>query len=187
MLTPDAADSTAAKAREGLLLAEHGATWAAPVARLVRRWEFRRSFVESVALTVGRFVSVVEELFRAAPVRCLHIVPPDSFFTALNAQVLWEEFLASPYLARLTEFNLSGCGVNGQRLEQLLACPYLGQLRVLHLRANQLEEAGAFLLAAAPLLSSLTLLDLRINGIGSAGARALRRSPCWRRQTTLRL
>src|SRR5271156_4248840 len=50
--------------REWELLAEHGDEWATPLAGIVNGWEFRRGFVEGVALAPGAFLHRAEELFR---------------------------------------------------------------------------------------------------------------------------
>jgi hypothetical protein len=62
-------------------------------------------------------------------------------------------------------------------VEVLAASPYLASLTDLDLSVNQIGDAGARALAASPYLAGLTTLDLYGNSIGDVGAQALAASP----------
>src|SRR5215469_11329163 len=53
--------------REYELLAEWEAVWARALIGRVRRWQFRRGFVEQVKLTCRQFLAEADTLFRLAP------------------------------------------------------------------------------------------------------------------------
>src|SRR5947209_3533135 len=57
------------EARERRLLRAHGKHWAGPLRPLVRRWRFRRGFVEDVTLRAEDFLRRAPELFARHPVR----------------------------------------------------------------------------------------------------------------------
>jgi uncharacterized protein (TIGR02996 family) len=73
--------------RERDLRLAHEAEWVAPLRELgsVQAWEFRRGFVEKVALRVADFLGLAERLFAAAPVRELRL-DFDSMGYALTSQ-----------------------------------------------------------------------------------------------------
>src|SRR5262245_51136240 len=84
-------------AREARLIAGHGKHWAGPLRRLVKRWRFRRGFVEAVTLRAADFLWHAEALFRIAPVREVRL---------LHAADLLAELASCPGLARLTGLDL---------------------------------------------------------------------------------
>src|SRR5437764_761726 len=57
------------EARERALLTRHGTRWVRPLRRFVSGWEFRRGFVERVAVAPRTFLNRAECLFGLAPIR----------------------------------------------------------------------------------------------------------------------
>jgi uncharacterized protein (TIGR02996 family) len=65
---------TPLRLRERELLARHGKEWAEPLAPLVEEWEFRRGFIEYVALDADKLLAHGEELFARTPLRELRLL-----------------------------------------------------------------------------------------------------------------
>jgi ribosomal protein S4 len=98
-----------------------------------------------------------------------------------------EALAACPYLAGLTELDLSYNRIGEPGAQALAASRHLASLTTLDLGGNQIGDVGARALAASPYLAGLTELILYDNGIGEAGAQALAASPQLARLTTLDL
>jgi uncharacterized protein (TIGR02996 family) len=139
--------------RERQLLWLYGKGWAGPVRRQVRRYAFRRGFVEAVTLGAADFLAQGEDLLRLAPVRQVRL---------LNAQACLAGLAASPLLNRLAGLDLRHTdGLDVARAWPLLRSPRLAGLRALGLRGTGLVSSpGLRALAACPHLTSLTALDL---------------------------
>jgi uncharacterized protein (TIGR02996 family) len=139
-------------ARERLLLWQHGKHWTGPLRGLVRRWRFRRGFIEEVALPAGRFLEHAAELFRLAPVRRVRLT---------DAVDVLPHLARLPYLARLHGLDLSHQRIDAMLFGELANSPHLTSLRELNLRGTLLcNNAGMRFLAALPALANLTSLDL---------------------------
>jgi uncharacterized protein (TIGR02996 family) len=164
--------------RERALLAEHGDAWAAPLEGLVRRWQFRRGFVEAVSLPAAALLSHGDELFRLAPVRHAHLPAPGVLYGLLRQS----PELATRHLRRLTGLDLSAGYV--LPLQDLPRLPQLTSLNAGHLNVT---TTGARLLAGAPLLASLTSLGFRSRAGDFGPAGVLLQAPHLQRLTTLRL
>jgi uncharacterized protein (TIGR02996 family) len=102
---PDIPDRESLLSRESELLNEHGCEWAEPLRDCVDEFQFRRGFVEAVAITDFDGCSVEESLreaMKAAPIRSVHLECEDvSRLRTLQKRV--------PDLARLREFYLRPC------------------------------------------------------------------------------
>jgi uncharacterized protein (TIGR02996 family) len=141
------------RVRAGRLQAEHGKRWAKPLRHLVRRWTFRRGFVEDVTLSADAFLRHGDELFRAAPVRNVRLLHAGGRVGALAR---------CPNLARLHGLDLRHTeGLDAASVAPLLASRHLAGLRSLGLRGTGLcSGPGLRALAACPNLANLTALDL---------------------------
>ena len=170
-------------AREQALLAGHRDDWLGPLrdlaagaAQVGHEWEFRRGFLERVALDARVFLERAEEVFAWAPVRDVHL---------RSADEVVEDLAASPWLGRLDCLDLRGDHIGAAGMEALAGSPHLGRLRTLDLHGNVIGSAGARALARAPWLVNLTTLLLPGNEVGAPGAEALAGSPNVARLTAL--
>ncbi len=139
-------------AREGQLLRRHGKGWAGPLRRLVKRWKFRRGFVEAVTVRAADFLRHGDAIFGAAPVREVRWV---------GATGLVGDLARSTHLPRLTGIDLRHEDVTAEQLGTLLGSARLTGLKSLGLRGTRLCTAEGFrFLAAHPKLAGLAELDL---------------------------
>jgi uncharacterized protein (TIGR02996 family) len=127
-----------------VLLARHGAAWAAPVSMIATEPSFGRGFVEGVTLDVPTFLARAAELYAIAPIRGVTFVDAGPYATALAA---------SPYLERLVaiEFRNRTRPLGDDGLRALVSSPYLGKLAMLSLPFNDIGRSGVEALAAAAL------------------------------------
>jgi poly(ADP-ribose) glycohydrolase ARH3 len=193
------------EARERQLFQEHGKRWAGPLRGLVRKWEFRRGFVEAVTADARHFVRQADSLFRLAPVRqvtlrragpvmdhvagCPHLARLrciDFCFSHLGLAELWT-FLSSPYLNGLRDLRLCGNHLGVAGVRALLASCLPAKLTRLELGANRLDAEAAQLLATSAMLRGLTHLDMSNNPLGPEGVRALASSSHLEELTSLDL
>jgi uncharacterized protein (TIGR02996 family) len=146
----------------------HRDAWLGPLPRSVWRAEFRRGFVEHVALPAQAFLADGPALRRLAPLRGV---------TLVGARRVLPELLDGPHLRGLAALHLTGgrLGDDGARL--LAAAPEVAGLTTLRLGDNALGDAGAAALARSPHLAALTKLVLCDNALGDGGAWELARAP----------
>jgi uncharacterized protein (TIGR02996 family) len=138
--------------RERTLLRQYGKHWCGPLRRFVKRWEFRRGFVEAVALRTETFLEHAEELFRLTPIRDIQLIAPERHLSDLAE---------CPALRRLAGLNLSHADINVARFRKLAHSPRLRRLQRLGLRGTGLcSDAGVRFLSACENLSGLTALDV---------------------------
>jgi uncharacterized protein (TIGR02996 family) len=114
------------------LLTVHGDRWRAVLAP----WSaedvvLRRGFVEAVSLSGRAFISISDGLFRTAPVRDVRLVAVAPFMA---------ELARAANLARLTRLSLRGNRIGPAGARELVASPYLTRLRELDLTDNDLDE-----------------------------------------------
>jgi uncharacterized protein (TIGR02996 family) len=176
--------------REQELLKKHEKKWIKPAAKFTRRVEWRRGFVEEMALPAAKFLENAEAIFAATPLLTLR---------PLQIRPAWNDFIASEHLSRLRVLamyfsslgvertrSLGSCerlanlhelnvGVNQARrgVEGILRSPHLGNLRRLKLNKNDSGDRLIEPLAEAKRFPHLRLLDLLGNGISAEGARQL--------------
>src|SRR5262245_52142937 len=62
--------------REYELLANHWGEWAGPLVGRVRRWRYRRGFVEQVRMEAGQFLKEAPWLLDLAPIQELRVDSP---------------------------------------------------------------------------------------------------------------
>ncbi|HEY8504059.1 MAG TPA: TIGR02996 domain-containing protein [Gemmataceae bacterium] len=178
-LPPTDPDRARLAAREQELRERHGAEWAGAVPRLVSGWEFRRGFIEEVALPAGAFLESAAELFRLTPLRRVRLYGAAEFLDRL---------VQAPELARVRELDLCGGELGNAGVNLLVRSPHLANLELLDLSFNGVSDAGVQILARAGNLPSLRRLYLNDNArIGAAGARALAGSAPLRGLTVLDL
>ncbi|MCI0461160.1 MAG: TIGR02996 domain-containing protein [Gemmataceae bacterium] len=140
------------EARVRQLLRHHGKGWAGPVRRLVKRWHFRRGFVEGVTLTARDFLTHAADLFRLAPIRHVRL---------LDAARLLPALARSTHLVRVRGLDLSHQPIEPHGFRTLAGARHLKHLEALNLRGTGLcNSAGMELLADCPALERLTALDL---------------------------
>jgi uncharacterized protein (TIGR02996 family) len=140
-------------AREQALLWAHGKEWARPVRHLVKRWRFRRGFVEGVALSADAFLRHAEELLSVAPIRQVRL-------SHMTDRLY--DLARCAHLGRLTGLDLRHCdGLLNDRICPLLVSPYVTGLRSLGLRGTGLcTGGGLWTLAQCQRLAGLEALDL---------------------------
>ena len=148
---------------EAHLLARYADLWSAPFRGLATGPVFRRGFVEEVKVTARQFLAHPGELFRAGPVRHLHLLDGASHVAAA---------LASPHLARLTGLTVYAQYLREPLAEALAASPHLGNLRTLHLGRNHVGDPGCRRLLGAA-LGPLADLDLADNELTDDAAAQL--------------
>ncbi|MBL8794223.1 MAG: TIGR02996 domain-containing protein [Planctomycetia bacterium] len=152
------------KACEQALLRTHEREWAAPLARLVNGWEFRRGFIDAVTMTVAAFLDHGEQLFKLTPVTHVRF---------LDSRYLLPVLADCPALSRLRRVQFFSHYLDDAALPALAASPHLRQLVWLHLGKNNLTNRGVGILANSPNLAALQYLNLSANFISRAGARIL--------------
>src|SRR5262245_31463207 len=94
----DPAEARPLVVRQLQLLYRHMHAWAADLAGLVERWEFRRGFVEYASVRAAALVESGEELFRLTPLKELRIEAVQSDHLA--------DLAACPALGRVRVLNL---------------------------------------------------------------------------------
>jgi uncharacterized protein (TIGR02996 family) len=171
--------------RERALLAEHGDAWAAPVKGLVRRWQFRRGFVEAVSLPAAALLKHGDELFRLAPVRHIHLRNLEELPALLRKWRAEETFAG--HLCRLSSLDLAYNRLRDEGGLTLLNLPRLPHLSALGLSHTSLTTEALRNLATSPVLASLTSLDCSATRNGIEDPQVLLTSPHLKRLTTLRL
>jgi len=163
---------------ERRLLGRHGEEWAKPYAGLATGPVFRRGFVEEAKVTARQFLAQAPALFRAGPLRHLHILDVGSHLRAL---------LHSPHLAKLTGLTIYAQHLGPALARALADSPHLEGLRRLAVARNEMGDLGVEHLVLAPGLPALEELDLSENEIGQVGARLLARCPRFGKLTALQL
>ena len=163
---------------ERRLLSRYAEEWAKPYAGLATGPVFRRGFVEEAKVTARQFLAQAPALFRAGPLRHLHILDVGSHLRAL---------VHSPHLANLTGLTIYAQHLGPALARALADSPHLDGLRRLVVARNEMGDLGVEHLVLAPGLASLEELDLGENEIGQVGARLLARCPRFGKLTALRL
>jgi uncharacterized protein (TIGR02996 family) len=158
---------------EDALLNAHEERWAGLPGRVCPAVVFRRGFVDEVSLDTGTFLRHADELFRAAPLRCVRLI------RGLPLDLPAPQLAACPHLARLRELDVEA-PIREDGVAVLAASPHLRSLDTLILQGcYTLGPAGTRALAEAPHLSGLRCLDLSCysynssNRCGAEGVRVL--------------
>ena len=146
---------------EEQLLARYADLWSAPFRGLATGPVFRRGFVEEIKVTARQFLAHPDELFRAGPVRHLHLLDGASHIA---------QALASPHLARLTGLTVYAQYLREPLMDAVAASPHLANLRTLHLGRNHVGDTGVRRLLGAT-VSNLEDLDLGGNELSDDAAR----------------
>lgn len=136
-----------------LLAGRHGKHWAGPLRHLVKRWEFRRGFVEKVAIDAAEFLRHPDVLFQHGPIRALRL---------RNVANLVPDLARCKELAQLIELDLRHeSGLSPDILRPLLDSRYVTNLRTLILRGTGVcSGPGIQMIARCASLARLTTLDL---------------------------
>jgi uncharacterized protein (TIGR02996 family) len=163
-LAPDTPGRQELQRREYELLAEWEPVWARPFIGRVKRWRFRRGFIEQVKLAAGQFEEVADTLFRLAPVRNLQI----KHYGPLPLR----DLAGSPHLGRLARLDLKWNEIGDAGVLALAESPHLSQLTHLGLGRTGIGATGLRALAASPNLPALASLDLSDNGLDDAAVEA---------------
>src|SRR5262249_61739946 len=118
------------------------AVWARALIGRVRRWQFRRGFVEQVKLTCRQFLAEADTLFRLALIRDVRLKEADlSDVEALSR---------SPSLGRVMRLDLSWNEIGDTGVRALAASPHLRQLVHLGLENTWVGGRGLRALAESP-------------------------------------
>jgi uncharacterized protein (TIGR02996 family) len=150
--------------REAELRDKHASSWADPIPRFADHYQFRRGFVESMRMPVGRFLEKADEFFARQPIRLL---------ASYHASAEQMKALARlPLMARLAVLNISST-MRGATFRTLIESPHLVGLRGLSVHDSPIGEEGLKALLDSPLAERLTHLDLSSTGIGANGVNTL--------------
>jgi uncharacterized protein (TIGR02996 family) len=200
------------EARERQLLEEHGEGWAGPLRKVVRKWKFRRGFVEEIEIETGDFLAHAGAILALAPVRQAAFdgwSPVDGTLRRLAACDALARLAAvrlafghkecsdhtlrtlaslPPLLERLDTLHMMFGRLSETGLAAVFCSPHLLRLRSLWLTDCGLSgERGLRPLVESRRLGRLNYLSLRANPVGAEGARALAGSPNCRPLTALDL
>jgi uncharacterized protein (TIGR02996 family) len=172
-LAPGDARRPQLEERERDLRAAYEAAWVAPLRELgqVRAWEFRRGFVEKVALRAADFLGVAERLFAAAPVRELRLDFDSTSYgnTPGRRFGLVRRLAASPHLGRLVGLEIncdSWAPLDQNEMRALAQSDHLSRLVSLSLQRRAVSAESLLELLSAPFLPRLTVF--RLDGGGEA-------------------
>jgi uncharacterized protein (TIGR02996 family) len=164
--------------REGELLREHGEAWAKPFLGLAAEGQFRRGFLEQVALTVPQFRQCAATLFALAPIRHVRI---------REAHGHLAELVECPELSRVHTLDLRDARLEDADVGALAAGTNLRGVAELDLSCNRIGAPGAPALAQSPNVNGLEALNLDANQLGNEGLEALAGSPYLSRLKILKL
>src|SRR4051812_7317156 len=139
------------------LLEVNRGDWSRPLQQRALAWEFRRGFVEHVAVNVATFPRDAAGLFAVEPIRSLQLVR----FASSSPPVPLRPFFDTPQLERVTRLDVSGVQLLPVELEPLAECRYLGSLTDLSLRRAPVEPDWLAALISGVALPALAGLDLR--------------------------
>ncbi|MGE3805015.1 MAG: TIGR02996 domain-containing protein [Gemmataceae bacterium] len=109
--------------------------WAKPLSAITREYEFRRGFVEWVAIGARKFLTHGTKLFALAPIRYVKLLRLGS------SNVASLDLADNPLLARLRGLDLQG-RLNADDLRTLLTSPHLTRLGALAFPNCDFEVAG---------------------------------------------
>lgn len=146
--------------RERQLLLANESDWLRPLLNQCRlsRWEFRRGFVEKVALSLEQWATQAATIFDLAPIREIEFTYS---YSRGDAEFLPAVAL-SPQMKRLTALDLSKASRAVQdELVALLFSPHLSGLLHLTVDGPLLTNPRFGLLLSVPCLSNLETLSLR--------------------------
>ncbi len=199
-LPADAAEGAQLRKREKKLWTAHRQKWLAHVPKHLRGGcgQFDRGFLGELALEVKALVQHGAGLFEhhpihrvrvlggrgQAPVAKLAVCP---FLARLRSLSLaggllqgpgkWNAIVATPFLAGLTELDVSDNPLGSRGLAVLAGSPHLSRLERLDLGGTHLSDAALAAFLGATDLGQLRFLDLSNNSVGNGGAAALAGSP----------
>jgi uncharacterized protein (TIGR02996 family) len=191
------------EARERALLRRHERAWLGPLRKGVKKWKFRRGFVEDIEVEAGDFLAHGAALLALAPVRrvelhrgwgpveatlrrlaaCDALARLEGVGLAFGYQESSDRTLQAlaslpALLERLEALHTMGGGISEAGLAAVVRSPRLLRLRTLWLGGCGLSgERGIRPLANSRRLGSLNHLSLHNNTIGDEGVRALAGSP----------
>jgi uncharacterized protein (TIGR02996 family) len=164
-LTSDDRSRAAARVLARRLLLEHSDEWTAPLRALgAERCEFRRGFVERIAIRPADLLANGEALVRAAPIRDVALG---------EARVPWAALSKSPVLARLRSLDLCGSRVTVAGATALARSPHLSELEHLDVGQTHLGDAGLAALCAGGAFPALRSLALQWSDITAGGLKKL--------------
>jgi hypothetical protein len=156
----------ALEARETALLAAHRRYWNGALHRLLshsrlrgqvaarraplRRWAYRRGFVEGLWVQASTFLHYPEVLFQLGPIRHVRL--------SLARPVIGR-LAGCPHLARLLTLSLRGNSLVHGDVLRLASSPYLDGLTRLDLSVNSVSLTSVQILRAAPRLRPEAVID----------------------------
>jgi uncharacterized protein (TIGR02996 family) len=153
---------------ERRLRAAHAANWTAELNGAVRAAEFRRGFVEGVALSAAAFLEHGEKLLAPGLVRTVRLADCGDAVPALAR---------CPLLARVESLDLGVNYLGDEKMAALLRSEHVRGVRGLGLSYNSLTNAGLRAVLDAGPWPRLTALDLQGNAhVTGRGAIDLARS-----------
>lgn len=144
-------------AREAELLARHETAWSAEVRPWVKRWRFRRGFVEEVTLDAEALLAHGERLFRLAPLTRLRLRGLMHVPELLRGRPKGAQRLGM-LLARARGLDFSRDFLSEPVGQLLLSLPVVPQPEELNLESNTLSPAAVSVLADSPVLTRVRRL-----------------------------
>jgi uncharacterized protein (TIGR02996 family) len=143
--------------RETALLRKHAKRWVAPIRKYVKRYEFRRGFVERVSAAADQFLDAADHLFASAPLLELSLSKTKDH---------WPRLLACAHLNRIETLSLVSNRLGPRRTVELAACPNLSRVETLKLSTNEMGVSGLRALVESSRLSRLSRLEVNSNELG---------------------
>lgn len=151
--------------KELQLLRKHGGFGSAP--GVVRVLDTHGGFVDSIEVTVARFIKLQDEIFAAAPIREVHLKAKSKKFDRVRE---------SPYLARLARISLNYNDATNDELIRFVKNPNLKTLEGLTLNASEMAPSVAIEVAQSSALTELKKLELYGHFLNTSSCRAIAES-----------
>src|SRR5262245_46808930 len=116
------------------LLKSHQHEWVGELKRQVSGFRFHRGFVETIFIDALSFLQSAESIFRAAPIRHVHLLDVSGRINAIAR---------SPYLERLAGLTIFASHAGDQVARAVASSPRVCNLRELNLGRNRIgDEIG---------------------------------------------
>lgn len=152
--------------RELKLMREHGGFGSAP--GVVKVLDTHGGFVDSIEVTVARFLKLQEEIFKAAPIRELHLKAKSKKF---------DQVRQADVLKQLAKINLRQNDASDEELIRFVRSPNLQNLECLEIHSGEMSVSVVEALATAENLRGLKELVLYSYRFNSDVVQLLARSP----------
>lgn len=138
--------------QERKLLNKYCKQWAGPIQTIAPNHRFTRGFVESVSVSLKKFLETHEDIFTAAPIRALGL-------RQCNKERLLE-LAGVKGIRQVSELRMIKCSFTGVELQTALASPNFERLNSLSLGQIKIDESISRALGESPVAPQLKALSL---------------------------